>query len=381
MSINQEEIQQDDLEGTVILNSDEKILAELDITQAVINELNSRWADISQLDPMIDGDYSAIKKGLDELRPIRIKLEERRKLLKAPIIQKGKDLDGAAAEFTRHIVNLEEPLKILKQQADDEKERIEQEAVLKEEERINNIKMRIEEIEHYFECIEPDVLSSTIKLEIKNLSEIAIGDEFEEFKSEAKTTKENTLLLLEGALAKREKLELEEKTRLEAEAKLKTEQEEFARQKSDFERQKKELADRKEAVERVERDEQIRKEATEKATKEAERAAERAIDEAQRKELEAKQQVEQGKKDAELVIKRVEEETRQKIIREQIVVRGQQAIERDKEEVKKTKTAHRKRIEKEAIESLFVNGADKAKFHELIRLIADNKIKHISINY
>ena len=260
---------------------------EFNVTEAALDDLKERYGDLD-VDATSNEGYLHVKGALDELGSLRRGIENRRKFMKTPALEFGKKVDARAKEITAIIVGLEQPIKDMKKKVDDEKERIEQEKILAEQKRIDDIQARIADMKDYAENNKLNNLSAeAIQYAIDSVDSEPIGQSYEEFQSEAQIAKDQTVLILKGALAEREKYDAEEKQRKEAQAKLDAEREKFEADKAELERQQKEMADAQGKLDKEAADKRAREE-QEQAVKEAEEKARALVEQKLQDEVEAK---------------------------------------------------------------------------------------------
>ncbi|HCL3896645.1 hypothetical protein ABZQ90_32405 [Pseudomonas aeruginosa] len=230
----------------------------------------------------------------------------------------------------------------------------------------------IDQINLRLECRDLD--STELKANIEWLEGLLIGEDWEEFETEAARTKDKALAALREALVAREKYEAEqaelERLRAEAAAREQKEREErIAREAAEAER----LA--------AERRAQEEREAAARRETEAKAAAERrelelrlAAEKAEREKLEAQQRAEQAERDAQRRAEEAAAAERQRQADEQArIEREAAAREADK--------AHKKAINNEALAALIAGGMPEECAKQAITLIAQRKVPHISINY
>ncbi|MFU3256718.1 hypothetical protein ACM7LX_33130 [Pseudomonas aeruginosa] len=219
----------------------------------------------------------------------------------------------------------------------------------------------IDQINLRLECRDLD--STELKANIEWLEGLLIGEDWEEFETEAARTKDKALVALREALVAREKYEAEqaelERLRAEAAAREQKEREErIAREAAEAER----LA--------AERRAQEEREAAERRELELRLAAEKA----EREKLEAQQRAEQAERDAQRRAEEAAAAERQRQADEQArIEREAAAREADK--------AHKKAINNEALAALIAGGMPEECAKQAITLIAQRKVPHITINY
>ena len=80
--------------------------------------------------------YESVRLGIGKVRGYRVKIEERRKELKAPALEYGKAVDAEAKRITSELSEIEDGLSDKKKVIDDEKERVK----LEEQERLDAIR-------------------------------------------------------------------------------------------------------------------------------------------------------------------------------------------------------------------------------------------------
>lgn len=219
-----------------------------------------------------------------------------------------------------------------------------------EEKRINDIRSRIERMK----LIPEDGASEQLKAHLSKLKLTEINDSFAELKSDAALAKMEAItqtetLIEKVIVAENEKAELE---RLRKEAEQKTQ---------------------------IEREERLIKEAEERARKQAEEAAQKAINDAKLAEERAKAQA-------------FEAQERERIAKESEAKRIQEAKEAEVKRIEQEAKAkaeieaklaankeHRQNVINEAMDSLVELG--ELSRYELIKAIAEGKVKHVSIKF
>lgn len=287
-------------------------LVEYDITAAQISELKEKY---KPFDVVSASDDKLITSYITAAKQPRLAVEKRRKELKSQIIEAGKLVDSKAKELTDMIKDgIEQPLIDARQKYRDEQERIKQEAAKKEQERIDNIKLRLQEIAD-LTCNVGILDSSAITERINSLGYIEDSNfNYMEFTVDANKAISETKEYLKSSLEKRRAWEAEQQKAKEEADRLAKQQEELRKQQEEFDRRQKE-------AERIENEKRLAKEAEERRLREAEeqkerdRQAEIARQEAelqrQREELK-RQQEESARKqreaEAELERKRIEHE-------------------------------------------------------------------------
>jgi len=260
-------------------------ITEYQITEAKLQELREKFScDVWVVDT--PDRMKAAKDARGEIRRWRLDLESERKRIKAPALQRCKEIDSEAKRITGELLKLETPIADAIKEVEDKKKREEEAAKQAEEQRINRCRTEIENIRQIpISYVGQD--SETIEKAIDSTHALDLS-QMKEFEGVAQKARNETIeklnQLLKDAID-REK----EKDRLEAErielAKRKAEQEaqeEAERKKREEEeraRRAKLEAEEKEARERIAQQEREAREARERADREAreERAKQEAI--------------------------------------------------------------------------------------------------------
>lgn len=253
-----------------------------------------------------------------------------------------------------------------------------------EDARVDRHNDGIESIKALAKFEEPPAASHIAQV-IADLELLAIDDSWEEFLHEAAQAKDQTLIALRGLLVKRQKEESEQaeliRLRAEAEAREQKEREErIAREASErarAEAEQKAKAER-EAVLRREQEAKAAAEHRELQLKLQAEQAERARVQAEADRVAAEQRAEQERKDA---ARRAEESAEQARLEERRradaaaaeIVRQQEARERDE--------AHRRGINRAALDAFIAEGMPEECAKQAITLIAQRKIPNIAISY
>lgn len=253
-----------------------------------------------------------------------------------------------------------------------------------EDARVDRHNDGIESIKALARFEEPPAASHIAQV-IADLELLAIDDSWEEFLPEAAQAKDQTLIALRGLLVKRQKEEAEQaeliRLRAEAEAREQKELEErIAREASErarAEAEQKAQAER-EAVLRREQEAKAAAEHRELQLKLQAEQAERARVQAEADRVAAEQRAEQERKDA---ARQAEEAAEQARLEERRradaaaaeIVRQQEARERDE--------AHRRSINRAALDAFIDGGMSEECAKQAITLIAQRKIPNIAISY
>lgn len=338
------------------------------------------YADLAKLEEdntKITFDYES-KKGNAEarshvykLRQSKGALERTRKAEKADSLRIGKAIDSEAAALE---LRIEAMIKIHQ----DEIDRIEQ----REVNRVAGLRTRLTGITNI------DAAASTsaqIAESIRILEAMVIGDDFEEFKTEALTTKDAHLQALrlrrDDLMAKEAEAAELEKLRAEAAARAQKDRDDaIAKAAEDRAKAEAEAAATKAAAAAA----QAVADAENKAKAEREAAARRelelklAAEQAERRRVEQEHAAAQEKIDA---VARAERQAAEAVTREQERVAA--AARADAAELAKREAnkAHKGRINRAALESLVNGGITEECAKVCITLIASGKVPAISIAY
>ncbi|WP_337240548.1 cell envelope biogenesis protein TolA [Proteus faecis] len=191
--------------------------------------------------------------------------------------------------------------------------------------------------------------------------------------------------------------EEQEKAREEAEAlkkQIEVDHEEALQMNELFDLRKAE-----EERQRIAREEEMKRQAAEQARLEAERKAQQEIEAAAKREREAKESAERAEREKQEAIQRAEQaakEAREKAEREkQLAIeterkRAQEAEQarlaeeerkRQEEAKRQADKEHRRKYNQETLQALVSHGFDEKLATEFIKLVASNKIPHMTMNY
>lgn len=161
---------------------DKNAVIKFDVTEQALLDLEQQWPSSSiPADLSIKENYNLVKEGVSTLRNIRLKVEARRKELKADALEYGKKVDSSAKGIKERILAIEEPIKKAKTDYDTKIELEKREKIRLEEERVQGIADRIAEIRAKVEAnISSDsatINSAIISLE-KHIDVESWADEF-----------------------------------------------------------------------------------------------------------------------------------------------------------------------------------------------------------
>ena len=290
-------------------------IAEYSQTAAALSDLRHRFLGVAFNVATTKGMDEA-KKARQEVKGYRTALENKRKEIKAPALERCRLIDDEAKTITAALLEIEEPID---QQIKAEEARKEAEKAAKaeaERQRIAAIRTQIDTIKNHAAFAVGKSADAILKI-LSGVEGFEIGEDFQEFKPEAEQAKAETLDKIkalheaqvqhedEQARIAAERAEL---TRLRAEAEAREREAAAARaeqERKDREARAEQERKDREAREAVER-EQAAKLAAERAAHEAELRKQR---EAQEAELKAQREA-QAKADAEARAAREAEEKR-----------------------------------------------------------------------
>lgn len=290
-------------------------IAEYSQTAAALSDLRHRFLGVAFNVSTTKGMDEA-KKARQEVKGYRTALENKRKEIKAPALERCRLIDDEAKTITAALLEIEEPID---QQIKAEEARKEAEKAAKaeaERQRVAAIRTQIDTIKNHAAFAVGKSADAILKI-LSGVEGFEIGEDFQEFKPDAEQAKAETLdkiKALHEAQVQHESeqariaAERAELTRLRAEAEAREREAAAARaeqERKDREARAEQERKDREAREAVER-EQAAKLAAERAAHEAELRKQR---EAQEAELKAQREA-QAKADAEARAAREAEEKR-----------------------------------------------------------------------
>lgn len=290
-------------------------IAEYSQTAAALSDLRHRFLGVAFNVSTTKGMDEA-KKARQEVKGYRTALENKRKEIKAPALERCRLIDDEAKTITAALLEIEEPID---QQIKAEEARKEAEKAAKaeaERQRVAAIRTQIDTIKNHAAFAVGKSADAILKI-LSGVEGFEIGEDFQEFKPEAEQAKAETLdkiKALHEAQVQHESeqariaAERAELTRLRAEAEAREREAAAARaeqERKDREARAEQERKDREAREAVER-EQAAKLAAERAAHEAELRKQREEQEA---ELKAQREA-QAKADAEARAAREAEEKR-----------------------------------------------------------------------
>jgi len=281
-------------------NPDFSITPDLGIDEAVIKGLAPLLKKEREI--QTTKGFAELKIDLSKVKSLRIKIDKRRKELKADSLAYGRRVDDAAKHLVMLVSEVETPLKELKDAEEARRKKIKEEKIRIEQERVNAITKRIADMAR-LAAAQWDKGAPVIEAAIKKLTDDSF--DYQEFVGQAATARVDAIAEMERMIAAiKEREEQAERERVEREKseaaakiaaeRLRIEQENAAIiERERLERERKE----QEAAAKIERErleaaaiesERLRKEQAEAARVEAERLrAARAEAERLREEQEA----------------------------------------------------------------------------------------------
>lgn len=230
----------------------------------------------------------------------------------------------------------------------------------------------IDQINLRLECRDLD--STELKANIEWLEGLSIGQNWEEFETEAARSKDKALAALREALVAREKYEAEqaelERLRAEAAAREQKEREErIAREAAEAER----LAAERRAQE--ERDAAARREAESKAAAERRELELRlAAEQAEREKLEAQRRAEQAERDAQAKAEQAAAAERQRQADEQARIKAEAAA-------READIANKTAVLTSIKEAFMTSGITEDQAKSIVNMIRKGEVPNIQITY
>jgi len=335
-------------------------VVEYGITDAALAELKLKYANTQLTNPK---EYKDVVAGIGEVRGLRGKVERHRKALKIDALAWGRKVDAEAKRITAALVEIETPLKALKQADDDrvaaekaEKERIAQE-------RIDNLKAMIERnfgmsrLEGLFYKT-----ATEIHEVIADIESLAIDEAYQDFQAEAAAERGRVLLDAKAILWRRTKQDEKDKTRAEEDARLAAEREKL-------EAEKVAATAEQERIQHAQEEEQKKLEAEKTRLDEIEAERQRVINEQQAKidaerlaiekarqeEEEARARAAQEEQDRKDRIAREKEEERQRQADEEARVARLKQEEKDRKEREEADRVAREKSDREQLQALMTS--------------------------
>lgn len=238
-------------------------IAEYSATAAALGELSSRYKAVV-FDVTTKAGMEAAKAARKELRDLRVALEEKRKELKAPALERARLIDDEAKEIKEAIVELEQPIAAQIEVEEKRAEREKEERIKAEAARVSALQARVQDIRN-LPSRQVGRGAAAIGEALAAARAMTIGEDFAEFQREAQaeltiaiaslTSMHSGALAQEAEAAKiaEERAELDRLRREAAERAAKEEAERRARIEAE-ERAAREARAREEAEARAERE-------------------------------------------------------------------------------------------------------------------------------
>lgn len=312
-------------------------IVEYNATEAALSGLKAKLQGV-KYDVATTAGMDTARKDRRELVTLRVDLEKKRKEIKAPALERCRQIDSEAARITAELLLLEKPIDEQIKAEEARKEEIAAEKRRIEEQRVAAIRERIQKLNN-LPLLAAGMNSADLELFIAKVRAQQIGADFAEFEGEAEQAKCEVLIKLEDALKATSAAE-------EEAARVKQEQEEEAKRLEALriEQEKEAAAERERiAAERAEL-EKLR-EAERKRQEEAERlAAEKEAEIAAEREQIRKEQEELARKEREIREKEeAERAERDRVAREKA---EKKAEEKRQAELKKAQQEHEAKLAK-----------------------------------
>lgn len=336
-------------------------IAEYRPTEAALAELRKKYEAVVY--DVTDNKTMALAKAArKELRDVRVALESERVRIKAPSLQRSRDIDSEAKRITAELEALEEPIDAQIKAEEGRKQREKDEAERIERERVEAINARFSDLKA-MAVITSDATSEQIEAQIRhaeNVLSLGIPDDLK-----AAWTHEQRLAVssLRASLDRRMLYEAEqvELQRLRAEAAAVTAERDRL---AEVERQR--LAD--EAARLKSADDMAR---AEKAAQDAVAAAERAA--------------EKAKLDQAAAVKAAEERATRQAEERERMRRDEEDRQAEAERIAAEKRAANKRrqanVNNAAMQAFIDGGLSAEQAKEVVILIASDRIPCVTINY
>jgi len=197
---------------------DSTAIVQFNIETAVITALDTKYKDIKVIDTK---SYAFVMKGIGEYRELRLKIDDRHKVLKKDVLEYGRAVDAEKNRLKGLLEPGENHLKEIRQVEDDRKAEIKAAKDAIEQARVDKIRSRINDLQNML--INLPLMSleelSTIQADLHSM-EISVI-EYMEFTEEAKKVfsgaKETVINAIAIVIKKEEEMERleEEEARLE----------------------------------------------------------------------------------------------------------------------------------------------------------------------
>jgi len=219
-----------------IVNINETELIKFNVTDKTISDLKEKYKDLTTQGP--DG-YAIVKAAIKDVSSIRINLEKFRVEKKAPLLAAEKYLDKEAKRITALLVEIEDPLKLMKKRVDDVEAQIKREREEKEAKRIADIEELIESLK--FEPI-PLIAYDTARLDSLRMDFMTkiggINERYGEFADKAETVGRESIELIDKMHERAEQREAEKVELANQKAEQDAKDKKLADERAEFEEEK-----------------------------------------------------------------------------------------------------------------------------------------------
>jgi colicin import membrane protein len=258
-------------------------------TEKALAELRGKYENLV-VDCATTAGMELAKVSRRELVTLRTGLEAKRKQLKAPALEYGKQIDSQAKRIEAEILKLETPIDAAIKAEEAKKEAEKQARLAAEQKRLADLQARVDAIRQAPLTAAGYPTASQIEASLDGLRALVIDDSFAEFREAAEAAKTNAVQLLADLHAERVAAEAEAaRLKAEREALEREKAEAEAKAKAEREAAEKQLAEQRAAFEKQQAEERAKLEAERKA-QEAELAeARRIAAEADRKARESRE--------------------------------------------------------------------------------------------
>lgn len=348
-------------------------IAEYHATELALADLRQRYA-ATVFDVTSGKGMEAAKKARAELRGYRVALEAKRVEIKAPALQRGRDIDTEAKRITTELTSIEDPIDQQIKAEENRKANEKAEAERIERERIDAINARFDALK----ALPLQANACTVDMVRELIAEAEAFDPAtfpDDMLAAAKYERNLALNALRATLdraeqAERDRAELEQ---LRAEqAAMQAERDRLAQEEAD----RKAEADRQQAErEQAARDERIRAEAAEQA----QRDADERLAQAERDKVEALRKAEQEREDAVVAERERAERQARQVEADRLEAQRMQQLADDK------RAANRRHVEavnrKAAAALVAAGGLDERAAMGIVSLIATGQVPGVSIAY
>lgn len=195
-------------------------------TDAALAELKRKYGGVIY-DVKKPGDMEAAKAAHDEIRGYRVDLEKLRVELKAPILEKGRQIDGEAKRITAELEKLEKPIHAQIKAEEDRIEAEKAERIRLETERMERIQTKLQQLRDVPLKALNQPTATVQRLIDEVTAEVVDEATYKEFLPMAQMAKQASLMALATALAQAQQrdadaAELAELRKLKAQLKPET---------------------------------------------------------------------------------------------------------------------------------------------------------------